>query len=69
MQTLEKLGKFLDSVRGTDKTLMLAQYSSKLITWYLKRNDPSSALAARIQNLAGPVSDFRILLRYYGFEV
>jgi hypothetical protein len=66
MVDLAKLCRFLDSVRGTDKTLMLVQYSSKLIIWYLKKLNPSSPFAARIANFAGPVSDFRILLRYYG---
>ncbi|TPX62027.1 hypothetical protein SpCBS45565_g07108 [Spizellomyces sp. 'palustris'] len=64
--TLDKLCRFLNSVRGTDKVLMLVQYVSKIIMWNLKRKDPSSTLATRILNLAGPVSDFRILLRYYG---
>jgi hypothetical protein len=65
MVDLAKLSRFLDSVRGTDKTLMVIQYSSKLIIWYLNKRT-NSTLATRIANLAGPVSDFRILLRYYG---
>ncbi|CEG69821.1 hypothetical protein RMATCC62417_05825 [Rhizopus microsporus] len=69
---LDHLVRFLNSVRGTDKVLMFIQYWSKVIIWYLQRRSPvkgaSSAisLAQRIQNLASPVSDFRILLRYYG---
>lgn len=87
---LDHLVRFLNSVRGTDKVLMVSniknsqkkkdidnypqfiQYWSKVIIWYLQRRSPvkgaSSAisLAQRIQNLASPVSDFRILLRYYG---
>ncbi|KAL2915327.1 hypothetical protein HK105_205192 [Polyrhizophydium stewartii] len=63
---LDKLCRFLGSVRGTDKALMFAQYSSKILIWYLRKLDAKSALAGRIANLAGPVSDFRILLRYYG---
>ncbi|KAI8918873.1 peroxisomal biogenesis factor 11 [Entophlyctis helioformis] len=65
-QTLDKLCRFLNSVRGTDKALMLVQYSSKLFIWLLKHKDAKSPMAGRIANLAGPVSDFRILLRYYG---
>jgi hypothetical protein len=45
---------------------MLVQYSSKLIIWYFNRQNASSDFAKRVANLAGPVSDFRILLRYYG---
>ncbi|KAJ3412308.1 hypothetical protein HDV05_000966 [Chytridiales sp. JEL 0842] len=44
----------------------LAQYTSKIIIWHLKKRNPSSDLAIRISNFATPVSDFRILLRYYG---
>ncbi|KAJ3333515.1 hypothetical protein HDU76_007281 [Blyttiomyces sp. JEL0837] len=64
--TLDKLCRFLNSVRGTDKVLMLAQYTSKIVLWHLKRGNPDSMLATRVSNFAGPVSDFRILLRYYG---
>ncbi|KAH6566471.1 hypothetical protein BASA50_011364 [Batrachochytrium salamandrivorans] len=65
-QTLDRLCRFLNSVRGTDKAMMLVQYSSKIIIWHLKNRDPKSMMAGRIANFAGPVSDFRILLRYYG---
>jgi hypothetical protein len=44
----------------------LIQYATKIINWHLRNGDPSSPLAQRLANLAGPVSDFRILLRYYG---
>ncbi|KAJ3294496.1 hypothetical protein HK104_003534 [Borealophlyctis nickersoniae] len=64
--TLDKLCRFLNSVRGTDKVLMLVQYSAKIVVWGMKRRDPTPAGAIRLLNLAGPVSDFRILLRYYG---
>ncbi|KAJ3207184.1 hypothetical protein HDU67_007621 [Dinochytrium kinnereticum] len=64
--TLDKLCRYLNSVRGTDKVLMLAQYASKILIWHLKKGNPSSELSQRIANFAGPVSDFRILLRYYG---
>lgn len=87
---LDHLIRFLNSVRGTDKVLMVSfflcfdkfmylplfqfiQYWSKVIIWFAqKRSAPlKTATAAisfiqRIQNFAGPVSDFRILLRYYG---
>ncbi|KAG2190575.1 hypothetical protein INT46_000562 [Mucor plumbeus] len=70
---LDHLIRFLNSVRGTDKVLMFIQYWSKVIIWFAqKRSAPlKTATAAisfiqRIQNFAGPVSDFRILLRYYG---
>ena len=45
---------------------MFVQYFSKIICWYLKRINPSSPFATRITNFSGPVSDFRVLLRYYG---
>lgn len=45
---------------------MLVQYASKIIIWHLKRGNPDSKLAIRVSNFSGPVSDFRILLRYYG---
>ena len=45
---------------------MFVQYFSKIICWYLKKVNPSSTFATRILNLSGPVSDFRVLLRYYG---
>ncbi|KAG0084928.1 hypothetical protein BGZ93_004254 [Podila epicladia] len=63
--TLDHAVRFLSQVRGTDKTLMVVQYFSKIFIWYfLKRGRDSTA--QRIKNLAGPISDFRILLRYYG---
>lgn len=63
---LSKTVKFLDSVRGTDKILMFIQYFSKILIWKLQRHNQKSSLAASLANFAGPVSDFRILLRYYG---
>lgn len=45
---------------------MLVQYVSKLVVFGLRTRDPSSTVAIRVLNLSGPVSDFRILLRYYG---
>ncbi|KAJ3056277.1 hypothetical protein HK097_007489 [Rhizophlyctis rosea] len=64
--TLDKLCRFLGSVRGTDKVLMTVQYTSKIIIWSLRKRYLTSSTALQIQNLATPVSDFRILLRYYG---
>ncbi|KAG0357594.1 peroxisomal biogenesis factor 11 [Gamsiella multidivaricata] len=64
-KTLDHTVRFLSQVRGTDKTLMVVQYFSKIFIWYfLKRGRESTA--QRVKNLAGPISDFRILLRYYG---
>ncbi|KAJ3266816.1 hypothetical protein HDU77_010197 [Chytriomyces hyalinus] len=63
---LDKLCKFLSSIRGTDKVLMLYSYFSKVIVLRLQARDPNSLLATRLKNLAAPVSDTRILLRYYG---
>ncbi|KAF9175669.1 hypothetical protein BGX21_010574 [Mortierella sp. AD011] len=64
-KTLDHTVKFLSQVRGTDKTLMVIQYFSKIFIWYfIKRGRESTA--KRISNLSGPISDFRILLRYYG---
>ncbi|KAI8989384.1 peroxisomal biogenesis factor 11 [Pilobolus umbonatus] len=70
---LDHLIRFLNSVRGTDKVLMFIQYWSKVIIWFLQRRSPALqavgkgvSLIQRIKNFSGPVSDFRILLRYYG---
>ncbi|KAJ3286986.1 hypothetical protein HDU79_006047 [Rhizoclosmatium sp. JEL0117] len=65
-ETLDKLCRFLSSVRGTDKVLMLYQYVAKILIVKLLARDKNSVLAARLKNLAGPVGDTRILLRYYG---
>ncbi|KAG0056337.1 hypothetical protein BGZ83_005456 [Gryganskiella cystojenkinii] len=63
--TLDHAVRFLSQVRGTDKLLMVIQYFSKIFIWYfLKRGRDSTA--QRVRNLANPISDFRILLRYYG---
>jgi len=63
--TLDHAVRFLSQVRGTDKLLMVIQYFSKIFIWYfLKRGRASTA--QRVRNLANPISDFRILLRYYG---
>ncbi|KAI9356216.1 peroxisomal biogenesis factor 11 [Zopfochytrium polystomum] len=64
--TLDKLCRFLSTVRGTDKVLMLTQYTSKIVIWHLRRANPNSELAVRIGNLYSPVADFRVLLRYNG---
>ncbi|KAJ3065444.1 hypothetical protein HDU98_011200 [Podochytrium sp. JEL0797] len=64
--TLDKLCRFLSSVRGTDKVLMLYQYVAKILILKLQQKDKSSLLAARLANLAAPVSDTRVLLRYSG---
>ncbi|KAG0169115.1 hypothetical protein DFQ28_003929 [Apophysomyces sp. BC1034] len=63
---LDHLIRFLNSVRGTDKVLMFIQYWSKVVVWWLQRRGGVSGAATRITNLSSPVSDFRILLRYYG---
>ncbi|KAI9323679.1 peroxisomal biogenesis factor 11 [Dichotomocladium elegans] len=64
---LDRLVRFLNTVRGTDKVLMFIQYWSKIIIWFFSRNGRGvTGVAARFQNLSSPVSDFRILLRYYG---
>ncbi|KAJ3124496.1 hypothetical protein HK098_001107 [Nowakowskiella sp. JEL0407] len=61
-----RLCNFLNSVRGTDKVLMLVQYLSKILIWRLSRDKANAALVSRISNLASPISDCRVLLRYYG---
>ncbi|KAJ1926845.1 hypothetical protein IWQ60_003431 [Tieghemiomyces parasiticus] len=63
--TLDRLTRFLSSASGSDKVLMLIQYFSKIVVWYaLRRN--KSMLAQQVRNLAGPVSDYRILSRFTG---
>ena len=63
---LDKLCRFLNSVRGTDKVFMLIQYSFKIINFYSRQLNPESKLANRLSNFSSPISDSRILLRYYG---
>ena len=41
-------------------------YASKIAIWAVSRKDPKSDLIIRLQNLIGPASDTRMLLRYYG---
>ncbi|KAI8145604.1 peroxisomal biogenesis factor 11 [Fennellomyces sp. T-0311] len=62
---LDHLIRFLNTVRGTDKVLMFIQYWSKIVIFFLNKRMGGLG-SKRIQNLASPVSDFRILLRYYG---
>ncbi|RIA95013.1 peroxisomal biogenesis factor 11 [Glomus cerebriforme] len=62
---IDRLVKFLNTVPGTDKILMFIQYFSKIVIWFFNRTGKES-LAQRITNLSNPVSDFRILLRFYG---
>ncbi|KAJ3114654.1 hypothetical protein HK100_001589 [Physocladia obscura] len=66
IETLDKLCRFLSSVRGTDKVLMLYSYVSKIAIARLQARDPKSVLATRLRNFAIPVGDTRMLLRYYG---
>ncbi|KAG0343892.1 hypothetical protein BG004_004907 [Podila humilis] len=63
--TLDHAVRFLSQVRGTDKLLMVIQYFSKIVVWYFMKRGRDST-AQRVKNLSGPISDFRILLRYYG---
>ncbi|CAO3625962.1 unnamed protein product [Cunninghamella blakesleeana] len=63
---LDHLIRFLNTVRGTDKVLMFIQYWSKVIIYFLQKKGGLDSKITRIRNFAGPVSDFRILLRYYG---
>ncbi|KAI8048106.1 peroxisomal biogenesis factor 11-domain-containing protein [Syncephalis plumigaleata] len=62
---LDRIVRFLNTVNGTDKTLMVVQYASKIVYWHLRRNGLEKQ-AGQVVNLSGPISDFRILLRYYG---
>ncbi|KAI9094835.1 peroxisomal biogenesis factor 11 [Phlyctochytrium arcticum] len=64
--TLDKLVRLLSTVKGTDKVFMIIQYTSKILLWHLRRSNPSSTFAQRIVNLATPLADVRVLLRYYG---
>ncbi|KAI9591128.1 peroxisomal biogenesis factor 11 [Syncephalis fuscata] len=62
---LDRVVRFLNTVNGTDKTLMVVQYASKIVFWHFQRHG-NEKHALRVTNLSGPISDFRILLRYYG---
>ncbi|KAI9011171.1 peroxisomal biogenesis factor 11 [Gaertneriomyces semiglobifer] len=60
--TLDKLVRFLSSVRGTDKVLMFVQYFTK----FLAKTARNPVTGQKFANLSSPISDTRILLRYYG---
>lgn len=62
--TIDHLVRYFGTVRGTDKTLMFVQYTTKILANVLKERNAD--LAQRFGNLSSPISDFRILLRYYG---
>ncbi|OZJ02011.1 hypothetical protein BZG36_04872 [Bifiguratus adelaidae] len=74
--TLDHLVRLLNTVRGTDKVLMFVQYFCKILVWFAQKKQrrpipvdkaaPALDLAQHLRNLSSPVSDFRILLRYYG---
>ncbi|CAG8753813.1 4887_t:CDS:10, partial [Dentiscutata erythropus] len=63
--TLDRLVKFFNSVPSLDKILSLVQYFSKVLIWFLLRGGRAS-LAERINNLEIPVTDLRVLLRFFG---
>lgn len=70
------MSRFLSSVSGTDKALMLIQYFVPVINFSLRqiairgssleREKYLLQLVEKLKNLAAPVSDTRILLRFWG---
>ncbi|KAJ1969774.1 hypothetical protein H4R35_006050 [Dimargaris xerosporica] len=61
----DRLNRYLASVSGMDKLLMIIQYFSKIIVWYAMRTR-NRTLAEGVRNVANPVGDFRILMRFTG---
>eukprot|EP01123_Difflugia_compressa_P014999 TRINITY_DN8211_c0_g1_i1.p1 TRINITY_DN8211_c0_g1~~TRINITY_DN8211_c0_g1_i1.p1 ORF type:complete len:219 (+),score=16.31 TRINITY_DN8211_c0_g1_i1:67-723(+) len=61
-ETLDVTTKFVGTVRGTDKVLMLVEFMSKVLIQMTK----SENLKKSLLNLVGPLGDTRMLLRYYG---
>lgn len=61
---MQRLNTLLATVRGTDKVFMLVQYAAKIVLHGIANK--KSSLAVSIANLAAPVADTRVLLRYYG---
>eukprot|EP01125_Pyxidicula_operculata_P014701 TRINITY_DN4929_c0_g1_i1.p1 TRINITY_DN4929_c0_g1~~TRINITY_DN4929_c0_g1_i1.p1 ORF type:complete len:218 (-),score=23.65 TRINITY_DN4929_c0_g1_i1:37-690(-) len=65
--SLDNICKFLGTAKGVDRSLMFIQYASKSLGLLLANNPE---LSKRFLNLSGPVSDFRILMRFKGlFEM
>ncbi|KAJ1966630.1 hypothetical protein IWQ62_002346 [Dispira parvispora] len=62
---LDRLVRYLASLSGTDKTLMLIQYASKLVEWYALRTK-RLGLASATTKLATPIGDCRTVLRFSG---
>ncbi|KAI8869541.1 hypothetical protein GQ42DRAFT_163345 [Ramicandelaber brevisporus] len=76
MPTLNHWVRFISTSRGLDKILMLVQYVSKLVIWGIQRRAVSNGteaaikaanqVAEQLRNIAGPASNFRILMRFTG---
>ena len=77
-ERLDHMIRYLSTWSGTDKCLMLTQYSSKLVIVLLNlqyalrlrmagiRSTKSSSAAQRIQKLSSLISDARVLYRIWG---
>lgn len=77
-QRLDHMIRYLSTWSGTDKCLMLTQYSSKLVIVLLNlqyalrlrmlglKSTKSSSAAQRIQKLSSLISDARVLYRIWG---
>ncbi|PVU91967.1 hypothetical protein BB561_004106 [Smittium simulii] len=63
---MAKLLKFFASHGGCDNALMLIQYSSKILVWFLLKKK-NSGLAKRIAALSALISDYRIMARVTDF--
>nr|CDI51369.1 uncharacterized protein BN887_04349 [Melanopsichium pennsylvanicum 4] len=75
---LDHLIRYLSTWSGTDKALMLTQYSSKLVIVLMNlqyalrqrmlgiRSTKSSSVAQRVQKLSSLISDARVLYRIWG---
>lgn len=64
---LDHLVRLLSTVAGTDKLLMVAQFTSRLVAFHLLKTKRTNwaGVAKRLSNLAGPLEDVRYVLRYY----
>jgi len=63
---LDRLVRFVGSVDGADKGLMLFEFLSKVLAHILQQRQPNSDLQKQLENLSRPLGDTRMLLRFYG---
>jgi len=63
---LDRLCRFVASVDGADKGLMVVEFVSKLLAQILQQRNLNGNLKDQLENLSRPIGDTRMLLRFYG---